>query len=111
MALHRFISRATDKCFPFFKTLKQAFICTDKCEVAFQELKHYLSSLPLLSPSKQGEDLFLYLAISMIVVSIALIREEQRVQRLMYYISQAFQGIEAKYLRMEKITFALVVAS
>ena len=47
----------------------------------------------------------------MIVVSIALIREEQRVQRLMYYISQAFQGIEAKYLRMEKITFALVVAS
>ena len=29
----------------------------------------------------------------------------------MYYISQAFQGAEARYLRIEKITFALIVAS
>ena len=34
-ALNKFVSRATDKCFPFFKTLKQAFASTDKCEAAF----------------------------------------------------------------------------
>ena len=34
-ALNRFVSRATDKCLPFFKTLKQAFAWIDKCEVAF----------------------------------------------------------------------------
>ena len=34
-ALNRFVSRATDKCLPFFKTLKQAFASTDKCEAAF----------------------------------------------------------------------------
>ena len=34
-ALNRFVSRATDKCLPFFKTLKQAFAWTDKCEAAF----------------------------------------------------------------------------
>ena len=34
-ALNRFISKATDKCLPFFKTLKQAFQWTDECEVAF----------------------------------------------------------------------------
>ena len=28
----------------------------------------------------------------------------------MYYVSQAFQGAEARYLRIEKITFALIVA-
>ena len=61
-ALNRFISRATDKCLPFFKTLKQAFTWTDKCEAVFQELKHYLSNPPLLSPSKGGENLYLYLA-------------------------------------------------
>ena len=54
-ALNRFVSRATDKCLPFFKTLKQAFTWTDECEAAFQELKRYLSNLPLLSPSKEGE--------------------------------------------------------
>ena len=54
VALNRFVSRATDKCLPFFKTLKQAFAWADECEVAFQELKHYLSNPPLLSPSKGG---------------------------------------------------------
>ena len=34
-ALNRFVSRATDKCLSFFKTLKQAFSWTDECEEAF----------------------------------------------------------------------------
>ena len=35
-AINRFVSRAMDKCLPFFKTLKQAFVWTDECETAFQ---------------------------------------------------------------------------
>ena len=38
-ALNHFVSRVMDKCLPFFKTLKQAFTWTNKCEAAFQELK------------------------------------------------------------------------
>ena len=89
-ALNRFISRATNKCLPFFKILKQAFAWIDECETAFQELKRYLSNPPLLSPSKQGESLYLYLAVSETVVSATLIREEDRKQLPVYYISQAF---------------------
>ena len=70
-----------------------------------------MSNPPLLNPSKEGEDMFLYLAISTTAVSATLIREEQRVQHPVYYVSQAFQGAEAKYPRMEKITFAMIVAS
>ena len=73
VTLNWFVSKATDKCLPFFKTLKQAFAWTDECEAAFQELKHYLSNPPLLSSSKQGEDLYLYLAVSATAVSAALI--------------------------------------
>ena len=72
-AFNRFVSRAMDKCLPFFKTLKRAFVWMDECKEAFQELKCYLSNPPLLSPSKEGEDLFLYLAISTTAVSAALI--------------------------------------
>ena len=54
--------------------------------------------------------MFLYLAMSVTAMSTALIREENRIQRSMYYISQAFQGIKARYPRIEKITFALIVA-
>ena len=45
------------------------------------------------------------------VVSAALIQEEDRKQLQVYYVSQAFQGAEAKYPRIEKIEFALIVAS
>ena len=78
-ALNKFVSRAIDKCLPFFKTLKQVFQWTEKCEVAFQDLKEYLSKPPLLSPSVEGEDLFLYLAVSQTVVSSAPIHEELKV--------------------------------
>ncbi|XP_030949853.1 uncharacterized protein LOC115973743 [Quercus lobata] len=110
-ALNRFVSKATDKCLPFFKTLTKAFLWTEECETAFQKLKRYLSNPPLLSPSKEGEDLFLYLAVSVTAVSAALIREDDGLQLPVYYVSQAFQGAEARYPRIEKITFALIMAS
>ena len=92
VALDRFVSKATDKCLPFFKTLKQAFAWTDKCEAAFQELKHYLSNPSLLSPSKERENMYLYLAVLATAVSAALIREEDRKLLPVYYVSQAFKG-------------------
>ena len=88
--LNRFISRVTDKCMPFFKILKRAFAWIDECEAAFQELKRYLSNPPLLSPTKEGESLQLYLAVSTTAVSAALIREEGKKQLPVYYINQAF---------------------
>ena len=53
--LNRFVSKATDKCLPFFKVLRKAFEWTDECQKAFQDLKVYLTIAPLLSPSKLGE--------------------------------------------------------
>ena len=56
-------------------------------------------------------DLFLYLDVSQTVVNSALIREELKVQRLVYYKSQAFQGAEARYPRIEKMFFPLILTS
>ena len=96
-ALNRFISKATDKCLPFFHTLRKSFEWTDECQKAFENLKKYLSSLPLLSPSKPGEELYLYIVVSQAAVSTALVREEEGTQRLVYFISRAFRGAEGKY--------------
>ena len=90
VALSRFVSKAMDKCLPFFRTLRKSFEWTDECQKAFEDLKKYLSSLPLLSPSKPEEELYLYLAISQAEVSAALVREEDGSQRPVYFISQAF---------------------
>ena len=43
-ALNRFVSRATDKCLPFFHTLKKSFEWTVECQQAFKDLK--ATSLP-----------------------------------------------------------------
>ena len=71
--LNKFVFKATNKCLPSFKILRKAFEWTNKCQKAFEELKAYLSSPPLLSPSKPGEEFSLYLAMSPIVVSFTLI--------------------------------------
>ena len=43
-ALSRFISKATDKCMPFFEVIKKVknFEWTEQCEEAFQRLKEYI---------------------------------------------------------------------
>ena len=107
-ALNKFVSKATNKCLPFFKVLKKAFEWTDECQRAFEDLKAYLTMAPLLSSSVVGEELYLYLAVTSHVVSSALIREEDKVQRPVYYTSKALRGAEGRYPQMEKLAFALI---
>ena len=71
----------------------------------------YLVTIPLLSPSVMGEELFLYLAVTPHAVSSALIREEGKVQKTVYYTSKALRGAEGRYLLIEKLAFALITAS
>ena len=108
VALNMFILTAMDKCLPFFLTLKKSFEWTAKCQQAFEDLKAYLSSPPLLSPSQPREELFLYLVVSPAAVSTALIRKEDKVQKPMYYASRALGDAEERYPPMEKLAFALV---
>ena len=58
-----------------------------------------------------GEELYLYLVVSLHAVSSALIREEGRVQKPVYYTSRVLRGAEGRYPIMEKLAFALVTTS
>ena len=110
-ALNRFLSRSTNKCRPFFKALKKGHKdkWDDECEVAFQNLKTYLTSPLLLSKPMPGEDLFVCLAVSNSAVSLALIREELGAQHLVFYTSKALLDVETRYPKMEKLIFLLIV--
>ena len=66
----------------------------DECQKAFQDLKMYLVAALLLSPSVMGEELFLYLTVTPHAISSALIREEGKVQKPVYYTSKALRGAE-----------------
>ena len=102
------MSRASDKCQPFFQVLKKAFQWDAQCEEAFVMLKTYLSSPPILVSPSKGELLTLYLVVSDFSTSIVLIKDKDRVQHLVYYCSRALRGAEERYPKMEKLILALV---
>ena len=87
VALSRFVSKASDKCQPFFQILKKAFQWDTRCEEAFSALKTYLSSPPILVSPSEGELLTLYLAVSDFSTSAVLIRDKDRVQHPVNYCS------------------------
>ncbi|CAL1369007.1 unnamed protein product [Linum trigynum] len=113
-ALGRFIPRSADKCAPFFKTLKSGtkFAWTKECEAAFQEMKAYLVSPPVLTAPKLNEKLFLYLAVSTRAVSAVLIsRRNDKTEQPVYYTSRTLVSAETRYSPIEKAALALVSAS
>ena len=110
-ALSRFVSKASNKCHPFFQVLKKAFQWDAHCEEAFTALKTYLSSPPILVSPSEGELLTLYLVVLDFSTSAVLVRDKNRVQQPVYYCSRALRGAEERYLKMEKLILALVTAA
>ncbi|KAK3010861.1 hypothetical protein RJ639_012967 [Escallonia herrerae] len=78
---------------------------------SFEELKTYLSSPPLLSKPLPGENLFLYLSVTEAAVSTVLIKEEDGVQKPIYYISKVLQDVETRYPKIDKIALALIISA
>ena len=63
-ALNRFISKSVEKFQPFFDQIKKGknFAWSEESDQAFEQLKKYLSTPPLLSTPREGEPLYIYLA-------------------------------------------------
>ena len=74
-ALSRFISKSTERALPLFKILKKAgpMKWGPEADLALQELKAYLSSVPTLVSPKPQEPLMLYLEATNQVVSVTLV--------------------------------------
>ena len=113
-ALNQVISRSMNKRKPFFHALKKNgtnFCWKEECEIAFEGLKRYLASSPLLFKSTSEEMFFLYPAISVSSMSGALICEDENIQKLVYYISHSMNRAQTRYQRLEKLVLALFIIS
>lgn len=93
------------------KTWEMQFEWTPDCIEAFQNLLDLLEKLPILSKMVNHEDLFKYLAVSSHVISSALVRKEDKVQRRVYYVSKKLAAAERNYPKIEKLAYSLLVAS
>ncbi|KAK0581310.1 hypothetical protein LWI29_012365 [Acer saccharum] len=97
-SLSRFIAKSTDRCLPFFKALKKGkgVEWNEDCERAFQALKDYLGQAPLLSKPETGETLYMYLSVSEAATSSVLVRQEEGVQKPIYYTSKTLLPTETR---------------
>ena len=81
-ALGRFISKLGERALPFFKLMKKKgpFEWTPEADQAFQDLKKYLTSPPVMVAPRPLEPLVLYLAATPYSASAALVavREERQ---------------------------------
>ncbi|XP_057739838.1 uncharacterized protein LOC130956919 [Arachis stenosperma] len=112
-SLSRFLGASATKALPFFYLMRKriAFEWTPACEEAFKHFKEILATPPVLGKPKVGEPLYLYLAITGEALAAVLIREEERAQQPVYFVSRALQGAELRYSKLEKLALALLTTS
>ena len=107
-ALNMFISRSMNMCRPFFQLIHKwkDFQWTKECVLAFEEVKQYLSHSPVLSKPEKEEVLYTYLVVTDYAVNIVLVRNENGIQRPIYYVNKYLHEVETHYLPLEKVVFA-----
>ena len=95
-ALSRFISRLGEKGLTLYRLLRKSerFSWTPEAQEALDKLKASVMSAPILRPPMDSEPLYLYVAATTQVVSVAIVVERQGeghalpVQRPVYFISE-----------------------
>jgi hypothetical protein len=116
-ALNRFISKSAERSLPFLKTLHGAkdFTWGPEQATAFESLKQHLSDLATLASPDPSLPLLLYIAASPCANNATLIQEQDREgttrQCPVYYVSEVLMASKCNMTELEKISYAVVMAS
>ena len=93
--ISHFISQMTAKCDPIFKLLKKhdSGEWTEECQIAFDKVKDYLSTPPILVPPISGKPLILYLTIHEKPMGCVLGQHDEngKKEHVIYYLSKSSQ--------------------
>ncbi|KAF8730537.1 hypothetical protein HU200_016953 [Digitaria exilis] len=116
--LGRFVPRLGKRGLPLYKLLKRAgrFEWTVEAQQALDQLKHMLTKPPILVPPREGERLLLYVSATTQVVSAVLVVEREveghalKVQHPVYYISEVLTESKTRYLHIQKMIYAILIA-
>jgi ribonuclease HI len=113
-SLNRFISRSAKRNLPFFEILKSAevFQWGPAQQKAFEAI---LIDLTTLTPPSPGAPLLLYVAVSHSAVSAAVVQEkldgQVKKQAPVYFISEVLSLSKKNYIELEKVLYAVLMAS
>lgn len=113
-SVRHFISQLADKCHPFAHLLHKGtrFKWDCLCRKAFEKLKEYLASPPVLMPPTPRKPLILYICAIVVALGALLAQTDvQGKEHTIYYISQTLVGYELNYTPIERACLALVFST
>ena len=87
------------------------FEWNNNCQTAFEEIKKFLTSPPLLSRPIPNKPLYLYLSIGYESIAFVLVQEKGSQQHLVYYVSKILRGAEIRYPKLDKLAMIVVHTS
>ena len=90
----------------------QPTVWNDDCQFAFEKIKEYLLSPPVLVPPTPGRPLLLYLSVSDMALGCMLAQiDDLGKERAIYYLSKRMLEYEMRYVMIERLCLALVWAT
>ena len=99
--IRRFISNLSERMMSFSPLLKlkadQEFKWSDAQQKAFDEIKEYMKSPPILIPPQHGKPLKLYVLANNHVIGSALMQEFEGKERVVFYLSRRLLDLETRY--------------
>ena len=101
-------------CYPVFKLLRknQSIEWKKECRKAFDRIKEYLTSPPILKLSRQGKPLILYLDLDENAIGAMLVQEGPEViEHAVYYLSKKYLHYKEKYNLVEKMCLIMIWAT
>src|SRR4051812_23012621 len=102
--IRRFISNLSGRCHPFSKLIRKgvSFVWDQACQDAFDEIKHYLTTPPVLVSSVLGK-LFLYVrAMEYSLGALLAQKSDEGHENAVYYLSRTMIGAEHRCNPVEK---------
>jgi hypothetical protein len=115
--LSRFIARFGERSLPLYKLMKKSdhFTWTPEAQEALDSIKNLLKSPPILTAPTTEEPMLLYISATTQVVSADLVveREEpgrsQKVQRLVYFVSEVLSDSKTRYSQIQELVYAILM--
>ncbi|RVX12635.1 hypothetical protein CK203_011533 [Vitis vinifera] len=90
----------------------QPTVWDDQCQRAFERIREYLLSPPVLAPPTPGRPLLLYLSVSDVALGCMLAQlDDSGKDRAIYYLSKRMLDYETRYVMIERYCLALVWAT
>ncbi|XP_057250646.1 transposon Tf2-1 polyprotein [Beta vulgaris subsp. vulgaris] len=110
--IRRFISNLAGRCHPFSHLMKKGapFEWDESCHRAFESIKKYLSTPPVLGAPVPGKPLILYIAAQERSLGALCAQENNEGKEKVYYLSRTLVGAELNYSPIEKMCLALIFA-